>query len=329
MINCVKIQDSQIASPYITIAIPTYKRGELLAEAVDSALHQDIQNVKYEVLVVDNHPERDDTTEQLMRKYADVPEVAYYKNEENVGPVGNWNRLYDLAKGEYVVMLHDDDMLFPYYLRVVTSFLKQTNYIYKLVYPDYHFSRDRVVPDHDAPLELRYREMAKEDYLVWLWGLPTGLLIRNEECHIIGGYKNDFWPINDQEFIYRSLHFVKGANILFPLCFYYIGANASLSPKVIIDGICQTNEFNKHILKDKANKLRWLARLCKRQQIANMINWDRFFVSDEVLEEALDKINYKKNKWKDRTSRYVVRFIKYYSNAFRIHSFRIDSNKTD
>lgn len=321
MINCINIFESHIDSPLITIAIPTFKRGTLLVEAVDSALRQENHNIQYDIIVVDNNPERNDITEELMKRYIESPLVSYYKNEENIGPVGNWNRLYDLARGEYVVMLHDDDMLFPYYIRVVSSFLKQYKYKYKFVYPNYFFSKDRSMPHYIVPSTLRYKEITKEDYLANQWGLPSGMLISNKECHIMGGYKKDFWPINDQEFIYRALHIVKGANIRFPLCFYYRGVNASQSPQIIIDSIIQANLFNYHISMDKKNKLRWLARICKRNQIANSINWGRNFVTDDVIDEALEKINLKRNRCKDMASCCVANILKLYSYFFRMHTF--------
>ena len=37
-IRSIQIYDSNIESPEVTIAIPTYKRGDLLIEAIESAL---------------------------------------------------------------------------------------------------------------------------------------------------------------------------------------------------------------------------------------------------------------------------------------------------
>ena len=38
---------------------------------------------------------------------------------KNIGMIGNWNRLYTLARGEWVVMLHDDDLLYNDYLSIL------------------------------------------------------------------------------------------------------------------------------------------------------------------------------------------------------------------
>jgi cellulose synthase/poly-beta-1,6-N-acetylglucosamine synthase-like glycosyltransferase len=55
-------------TPLITIAIPTYKRPDLLEEAINSALNQ-IDFIDYEVIVVDNDPDSDTETEKLLKSY--------------------------------------------------------------------------------------------------------------------------------------------------------------------------------------------------------------------------------------------------------------------
>ena len=94
-----------------TIAIPTYKRANLLKEAIESCLIQKT-TTPFAIIVVDNNPERECETEQLLREYNPIPNLSYYKNTENVGMTGNWNKLFELAQTDFVVMLHDDDLLY-------------------------------------------------------------------------------------------------------------------------------------------------------------------------------------------------------------------------
>ena len=53
-----------------------------MKEAVDSALNQ-IGFDEYDVIVVDNDPDRDDETEKLMLNYNN-PKLSYYKNMKNI-----------------------------------------------------------------------------------------------------------------------------------------------------------------------------------------------------------------------------------------------------
>ncbi|MEZ7821095.1 MAG: glycosyltransferase family A protein, partial [Patescibacteria group bacterium] len=122
--------------PKITIGIPTYKRTDLLKEAIESAINQ-IGYKDYDIIVVDNNPLRGCETEKMMLNYRGQ-RISYYKNVENIQMAGNWNRLYTLAKGEYVVMLHDDDMLHNDYLLNISNFISKYNNKFDAIYPAYN-----------------------------------------------------------------------------------------------------------------------------------------------------------------------------------------------
>lgn len=95
--------------PLVTIAIPAYKR-KWLDVAIRSAVSQDYKNI--EVVIVD-----DDSPQQLydvIEPFLKDNRVRYYKNEKNLGVqsiVLNWNRCLKYAKGEFFVLLCDDDIM--------------------------------------------------------------------------------------------------------------------------------------------------------------------------------------------------------------------------
>ena len=66
----------------ISIIMPTYKRGEMIIEAIDSVLMQTYMN--FEVIVVDDCSP-DNTKEILEKQYGYEPRVKYYRNEKNSG----------------------------------------------------------------------------------------------------------------------------------------------------------------------------------------------------------------------------------------------------
>ena len=317
------IFDSSIENPLVTIAIPTYKRNEMLVEAINSALNQDT-NIAYDVLVVDNNPERNDSTEQAMRLFEKNPKVAYYKNEQNVGMAGNWNRLYPLSKGKYVTMLHDDDLLFPYYLKVVQSLLMETNYKYELIYPSLFFSNERILPDKELPTQMRYRHIKRKDYLTRQWGIPSGMMILKSKFQITNGFKMDYYPINDQEFIYRALGYLKGCVVSFPLVFYYIGENESMRPDTANKIVSQSKRFNVLIRKDKKNPWRLLTYLTYRYQINSISDWVfRLTNSEDIVKSAKENIGFKKNKIKDSISYRFVELLNRYLVLMHCHYFNV------
>jgi len=65
--------------------------------------------VTYEVLIGDNCSQ--DSTSEVVAKYAQKLNLVYVKRPENLGPYENLNQLYRIAKGRYTVYLADDDFL--------------------------------------------------------------------------------------------------------------------------------------------------------------------------------------------------------------------------
>lgn len=105
--------------PLFTIVIPTYKRAKYLKEAIDSAITQET-DTPYEIIVCNNGFNQKET-DDLMEQYRDIPGFSYYVNESNIGMVGNWNRLFVLARTKYVIMLHDDDVLSSQFIKIVNE----------------------------------------------------------------------------------------------------------------------------------------------------------------------------------------------------------------
>lgn len=108
-------------SPILSIMIPTYGRADYLVKAIDSALQQKVVQFSYEVVVVSNDP--DDSLDTIVDRYKNVDNFFLYRNERNIGMVGNSNRCVNLARGKYIAFLHDDDYLLDNYLRTIEEYV--------------------------------------------------------------------------------------------------------------------------------------------------------------------------------------------------------------
>jgi len=113
--------------PRITVAIPTYNRVKYLPQAVQSVLDQTFKD--FELLIVDNAST--DETADIVRSFKDK-RIVYHQNEQNIGMINNWNRCIDFSKGKYLIILGDDDKLYP-------NFLEESYKTHKL-YPNLGFS---------------------------------------------------------------------------------------------------------------------------------------------------------------------------------------------
>jgi glycosyltransferase involved in cell wall biosynthesis len=108
----------------VTIAIPTFRRPETLVEAVGSALSQRFGE-PFEIIVADNDPASRDAERLLgaLPQLADA-NFRYLVNRENVGMYGNHNICLLAARGEWVTILHDDDLLDPDFLSTMFKELR-------------------------------------------------------------------------------------------------------------------------------------------------------------------------------------------------------------
>ena len=94
--------------PKISVVIPTYNRAAYLDAAIASVLAQ--RGADFEIIVSDNCSQ--DDTAAVVSKYLADSRVHYYRNEENIGMVRNWRKaVFEDARGDWFVLLSDDDYL--------------------------------------------------------------------------------------------------------------------------------------------------------------------------------------------------------------------------
>ncbi len=96
-------------TPLVTIAIPTFNRATLLKACVTAALSQTYGN--FEVVVSDN-ASTDDTSE-VLSAFSDT-RLRVIRQDTNIGLLPNWNACLAAAKGEYFILIPDDDTAAPW-----------------------------------------------------------------------------------------------------------------------------------------------------------------------------------------------------------------------
>jgi len=202
-------------APRLTIAIPTFRRGALLIEAVASAIDQ-LWTEPFEVIVVDNDPDSEGAAPLL----AALPRLAqanfrYYINAENTGMFGNWNRSIELARAEWYTMLHDDDLLVPQFASRMMAVLDRDRSIDGLTCQRLFFGPE-VPTTRPSPLAAIARRVGTEGRFggkrvrrfgprrfFWWATSPVGLIVRKQDCIALGGYQPGEWPSADYYFQLR------------------------------------------------------------------------------------------------------------------------------
>ena len=115
-----------VSKPFISVVLPTFQRGRLFKEALESICNQKKTVSDWECLVVDNTPlDASETTSALETvKQLGDSRILYYHNRVNIGSGYNWNRGVELARGKWICFLHDDDILIPDALRNIERILR-------------------------------------------------------------------------------------------------------------------------------------------------------------------------------------------------------------
>lgn len=93
----------------VSVCVPSCERTAFLIEAVRSCLEQTYDNI--EILIGDDS--RTDRVKQALELFGRQDRIRYFHNESRLGQAENINRLVNLARGDRIVLLHDDDALVP------------------------------------------------------------------------------------------------------------------------------------------------------------------------------------------------------------------------
>lgn len=104
--------ETQPDPPRVSFAIPVCNAERFLGRAIDSLLNQEFKDI--EIVVSDNAST--DGTQDLMQGFSQRDKrVRYIRNEKNIGQIENFNRVCELARGEFVRWMGADDWLEPDY----------------------------------------------------------------------------------------------------------------------------------------------------------------------------------------------------------------------
>ncbi len=166
-------------TPLLSVTIPTWNRGDFLKLNLEQLVSQ-LPELSYpiEILVSDN-ASTDDTQAVVAAFLNRGLPVCYIRNPENIGSDHNIAQCFNLAKGQYVLILGDDDLLIDGALKRLEQLLSQKSYgavAFRAYGYDYNFKTERPIDS-----ERLYEFSDVNDYLIRL-GVKSTLI----SCNIIG-----------------------------------------------------------------------------------------------------------------------------------------------
>lgn len=94
--------------PLVSIGIPVYNAESTIATCIESALAQNYANL--EILISDNMST--DATSQICKKYQESDNrIRFFKQDQNIGALNNFNFVLAASKGVYFKWLGSDDVI--------------------------------------------------------------------------------------------------------------------------------------------------------------------------------------------------------------------------
>jgi len=98
--------------PFWSVMIPTYNpRADYLEDTLHSVLQQDPGPEQMQIEVIDDRS-TDDLAAQTVRCVGGG-RVSFHAEPQNRGLAGTWNRCIERARGHWVHILHQDDIVLP------------------------------------------------------------------------------------------------------------------------------------------------------------------------------------------------------------------------
>ncbi len=115
-----------LSRPFWSVMIPTYNGKKYLENTLKSLLSQAISPEEMQIEVVDDCS-TEEGIEELVQQVAGN-RITFDRNPQNLGLINNWNECIKRARGEWIHILHQDDIVLPgFYSRLRELLEKEPN----------------------------------------------------------------------------------------------------------------------------------------------------------------------------------------------------------
>ena len=252
--------------PVVSICIPTYNGERYLKECLDSVRSQSFSD--FEVLIVDD--QSSDKTLEIAQDYANQDErVKVISNPVNLGLVHNWNRCIELAQGDWIKFVFQDDLIERQCLERMLSLSKDKSLITccsrKFIFDDkvsdsvrqYYYSLPSLkslFPDSNLVSASVFCQEAIKQIGLNIIGEPTCVILRRSMFYKFGLFNSDLVQLCDWEFWARVISNVGFTYVDEPLATFRIhgGSTSSMNAdkrwyrKDILDPLLIAHDFALH-----------------------------------------------------------------------------------
>ena len=186
--------------PKVSVCIPTYNNANFLRQAVESVLGQSYQD--FEIVIVDNcSADHTGILVEELQKDNDG-RIRFFKNGQNIGITGNFNKCLKYAEGENIKFLCSDDVLLPECLEKMVAVLDENQSVTLVC-------SGRLIVN-EAAEKLGFKQFPSVDDIIrgsnvitkCLFGKnyigePTAVMFRKKD--VTGGFREDLPQLSECE----------------------------------------------------------------------------------------------------------------------------------
>lgn len=200
--------------PFVSVCVPTFNGAKYLRVCLDSILSQSFKN--FELVIVDDSSR--DGTNAIISDYASRDgRIKAFHNPRTLGMVANWNRCAELAQGEWIKFVFQDDFIEPRCLECFCDDAKRTtpivvcrrNVMFDGVSSDVRqwyeqylddFSFERLFPGKTRISATEFSDVAVHQLGCNFVGEPTAVLLHRDVFQDFGNFNANLIQLCDFEY---------------------------------------------------------------------------------------------------------------------------------
>ena len=176
--------------PFVSVMIPAYNYADYMRATLQSVLSQDPGPEAMQIEVVDDCSTRDDP--ETVTREVGRGRIAFSRQPRNLGMVANFNDCIRRARGEWVHILHGDDVVRPdFYARArqaLTAHPEVGAWVCRIVYMD-----EDGIWTGLSELDARTPGVLPPDFAIREFVTPriqfVGILVRRAVYEELGGFR--------------------------------------------------------------------------------------------------------------------------------------------
>jgi hypothetical protein len=194
--------------PFWSVMIPTYNSGDYLRRTLESVLCQDQGLGRMQIEVVDGCSTEDDP-EKIVSELG-AGRIGFHRIQKNQGPANTFNACIERARGQWIHVLHGDDLVLPGFYNAYGSAIERYPEAETVVGQAFIFDEEDVWKAIEGPRPPKgggilenFADLVATEWLV----LCPAIVVKRAAYESVGGYCTFFQGATDWEMWMRlGLH---------------------------------------------------------------------------------------------------------------------------